>query len=102
MTARYLGFMGSQGTRDSTGGVPRVSILKYPSSEMARPFIQRGDRKPLYVQVLTQPALHACWSVNVSASGIGLVASPATAQDGPREGDSLDLEFTLPDSHARI
>jgi DNA-binding NtrC family response regulator len=69
---------------------------------MDRALIQRGDRKPLYVQVVTQPALHACWSVNVSASGIGLVASPRSPQEGPLEGEALDLEFTLPDTHARI
>src|SRR6185295_5927679 len=65
-------------------------------------FLQRGDRKPLYVQVLTQPALRGCWSVNLSASGIGLVASPTSPQDGPREGQVLELEFTLPDERARI
>src|SRR5689334_13656099 len=65
-------------------------------------FIQRGDRKPLYVQVLTQPALRGCWSVNLSGSGIGLVASPASPQEGPREGQVLELEFTLPAERARI
>src|SRR3954469_2444388 len=65
-------------------------------------FLQRGDRKPLYVQVLTQPALRGCWSVNLSGSGIGLVASPASPQEGPREGQVLELEFTLPDERARI
>jgi two-component system, NtrC family, response regulator HupR/HoxA len=65
-------------------------------------FIQRGDRKPLYVQVLTQPALRGCWSVNISSSGIGLVASPASPQEGPREGQVLELEFALPDERARI
>jgi len=65
-------------------------------------FIQRGDRKPLYVQVLTQPALRGCWSVNLSATGIGLVASPSSPQEGPREGQVLELELTLPDERARI
>ncbi|HEY8208349.1 MAG TPA: sigma 54-interacting transcriptional regulator [Myxococcaceae bacterium] len=65
-------------------------------------FIQRGDRKPLYVQVLTQPALRGCWSVNLSRSGIGLVASPASPQEGPREGQVLELELTLPGERVRI
>jgi len=65
-------------------------------------FLQRGDRKPLYVQVMTQPSLRGCWSVNLSASGIGLVAAPASAQEGPREGQVLELEFTLPEERARI
>src|SRR4051812_32433165 len=65
-------------------------------------FIHRGDRKPLYVQVLTQPALRGCWSVNLSGSGIGLVATPASPQEGPREGQVLELEFILPDERARI
>ena len=39
-------------------------------------FTDRSPRKPLYVQVVTQPALHGCWSVNISETGIGLVATP--------------------------
>src|SRR5690349_16988089 len=65
-------------------------------------FIVRGDRKPLYVQVVTQPSLRDCWTVNISATGIGLVASPDSPQDGPREGQVMQLEFTLPDERARI
>jgi len=66
------------------------------------PFIQRGNRKPLYVQVLTQPSLRGCWSVNLSTTGIGLVASPASPQEGPREGQVLELELTLPGERARV
>jgi hypothetical protein len=66
-------------------------------------FVDRSPRKPLYVQVVAQPALHGCWSVNISETGIGLVATPrGGAQEGPREGQELEMAFSLPDSHARI
>ncbi|HYH97836.1 sigma 54-interacting transcriptional regulator [Hyalangium sp.] len=66
-------------------------------------FADRSPRKPLYVQVVTQPALHGCWSVNISETGIGLVATPrGGATEGPREGEEIDMAFSLPDSHARI
>ncbi len=66
-------------------------------------FSDRSPRKPLYVQVVTQPALHGCWSVNISETGIGLVATPREGKaEGPREGQEIDLAFNLPDSNARI
>jgi DNA-binding NtrC family response regulator len=66
-------------------------------------FTDRSPRKPLYVQVVTQPALHGCWSVNISETGIGLVATPrGGTAEGPREGQELEMAFSLPDSHARI
>jgi two-component system, NtrC family, response regulator HupR/HoxA len=69
----------------------------------SRPFTDRSPRKPLYVQVVTQPALHGCWSVNISETGIGLVATSLEGNaPGPREGQLLELSFSLPDSHARI
>jgi DNA-binding NtrC family response regulator len=65
--------------------------------------MDRSPRKPLYVQVVTQPALHGCWSVNISETGIGLVATPREGSaEGPREGQEIELAFSLPDSHARI
>jgi len=64
--------------------------------------LHRGDRKPLYVQVMTRPSLRDCWSVNLSAAGIGLVASPSSAEEGPHEGQVLELEFTLPDERVRL
>ncbi|MFL5344251.1 MAG: sigma 54-interacting transcriptional regulator [Hyalangium sp.] len=73
--------------------------MKHPSDS----FTDRSPRKPLYVQVVTQPALHGCWSVNISETGIGLVATPRGGEgEGPREGQELDMAFSLPDSHARI
>ncbi|HZA12890.1 MAG TPA: PilZ domain-containing protein, partial [Myxococcaceae bacterium] len=51
---------------------------------------------------MTRPALRGCWSVNVSNSGMGLVARPRGSQDGPREGQKLELEFSLPGAGARI
>ena len=70
---------------------------------VARPaFVERSNRKPLSVQVVTRPALRGCWSVNISNSGIGLVARPRSSRDGPREGQKLDLEFALPGAGARL
>ena len=69
----------------------------------ARPaFVERSNRKPLSVQVVTRPPLRGCWSVNVSNSGMGLVARPRGPQDGPREGQKVELEFSLPGAGARI
>src|ERR671937_1194434 len=69
----------------------------------ARPaFVERSNRKPLSVQVVTRPALRGCWSVNISNSGIGLVARPRSSGDGPREGQKLELEFSLPGAGARL
>src|SRR5919197_2014096 len=65
-------------------------------------FLPRSSRKPLSVQVVTRPALRGCWSVNISNSGIGLVARPRSSRDGPREGQKLDLEFALPGAGARL
>ncbi len=61
-----------------------------------------SDRKPLYVQVVTQPALQGCWAVNISETGIGLIATPGRAGAGPQEGEDLEMAFTLPDSRTRI
>src|SRR5918996_85396 len=65
-------------------------------------FVERSNRKPLSVQVVTRPPLRGCWSVNVSNSGMGLVARPRGPQDGPREGQKVELEFSLPGAGARI
>src|SRR5688500_15218200 len=67
-----------------------------------RGVIPRGDRRPLYVQVHTDPPLTACWSVNISPTGNGLVATVRTTQQGPREGDAIDLEFPLPGARSRL
>jgi DNA-binding NtrC family response regulator len=64
--------------------------------------LPRSERKPLYVQVVTQPALHGCWAVNISETGIGLIATPRGATEGPREGEELEMAFTLPDTRTRI
>ncbi|MEW5742359.1 MAG: sigma 54-interacting transcriptional regulator [Myxococcota bacterium] len=54
---------------------------------------ERGDRKSLFVPVWTRPALEGCWSVNVSALGLGLVARTSREV---REGTVLEVDFTLP------
>ena len=74
---------------------------------MTRPvsaYALRSERKPLYVKVVTQPALHGCWAVNISETGIGLIATPSGASEGPREGEEVELSFCLPDSgeHVRV
>ena len=66
------------------------------------PLLPRSERKPLYVQVVTQPALHGCWAVNISETGIGLIATPSGPAEGPREGEDVEMAFTLPDTRARI
>ena len=65
---------------------------------------QRPTRLPLFVQVLTQPVVHDCWSVDISSSGIGVIASrpPEPAPALPGEGHEIDLEFALPDSGSLI
>ncbi|MBI3182651.1 MAG: sigma 54-interacting transcriptional regulator [Myxococcales bacterium] len=64
--------------------------------------VQRGSRKPFYVQVVTEPALSGCWSVNLSVTGIGLLAFPRSAEEGPREGQQVGLEFFLPETRQPI
>ncbi|WP_434384727.1 sigma 54-interacting transcriptional regulator [Melittangium boletus] len=61
-----------------------------------------SERKPLYVQVVTQPHLPGCCAVNISETGIGLIATPSGRAQGPREGEDLEMAFTLPDSRTRI
>ncbi len=55
----------------------------------------RLSRRPLHVRVATAPAITRCWSVNLSMVGIGLVGSPRL-DEGPREGEPLELEVRLP------
>ncbi|MCP3101381.1 sigma 54-interacting transcriptional regulator [Myxococcus sp. K15C18031901] len=72
---------------------------------MTRPvsaYAPRSERKPLYVKVVTQPALQGCWAVNISETGIGLIATPLGPHEGPREGESLELSFTLPGSGEHV
>ncbi|WNG31049.1 AAA domain-containing protein [Cystobacter fuscus] len=70
-----------------------------PSDPTALP---PSERKPLHVQVVTQPALQGCWAVNLSETGIGLIATPSGPEEGPREGEDVEMAFTLPDSRARV
>src|ERR1700690_739534 len=53
-----------------------------------------ADRKSLFVPVVCLPALEGCWSINITDEGMGLVARPS--DDGPFEGEMLDLDFRLP------
>ncbi len=54
------------------------------------------ERKSLFVPVLCSPALEACWSINVTEEGMGLVARPTRATEGPKEGEQVELDFPLP------
>ena len=54
------------------------------------------DRKALFVPVVCQPSLEGCWSVNVTEEGMGLVARPKRASEGPFEGEGVELDFPLP------
>ena len=62
---------------------------------MKHPFLERSNRRPFHVRVVTDPAINRCWSVNLSMSGIGLIGSPKQGE-GPREGQSVELEVLLP------
>jgi len=55
-----------------------------------------AERKSLFVPVLCVPALNACWSVNVTEQGMGLVARPTRGASGPIEGEAIELDFPLP------
>ncbi|MBL8954930.1 MAG: sigma 54-interacting transcriptional regulator [Myxococcaceae bacterium] len=61
-------------------------------------FSMRGaaERKSLFVPVRCEPAMNACWSVNVTEQGMGLVARPTRSAEGPVEGESVELDFVLP------
>ncbi|PZR10442.1 MAG: sigma-54-dependent Fis family transcriptional regulator [Archangium gephyra] len=56
---------------------------------------ERSNRRPFHVRVVTVPAISRCWSVNLSLVGIGLIGSPRH-NEGPREGEPLELEVRLP------
>ncbi|MDP2269474.1 MAG: sigma 54-interacting transcriptional regulator [Archangium sp.] len=62
---------------------------------MAHQLLERTNRRPFHVRVVTEPAITRCWSVNLSLSGIGLIGSPRQ-DEGPREGQALELEVMLP------
>ncbi|MBK7861764.1 MAG: sigma 54-interacting transcriptional regulator [Archangiaceae bacterium] len=55
-----------------------------------------AERKSLFVPVLCAPQLNGCWSVNVTDQGMGLVARPSRADQGPRESELVELDFALP------
>ncbi|MDP1825876.1 MAG: sigma 54-interacting transcriptional regulator [Archangium sp.] len=62
---------------------------------MAHVLLERTNRRPFHVRVVTEPAINRCWSVNLSLTGIGLIGSPRQGE-GPREGQALELEVLLP------
>ena len=62
---------------------------------MKHQLLERTNRRPFHVRVVTDPAIHRCWSVNLSLTGIGLIGSPRQGE-GPREGQTLEVEVLLP------
>ncbi len=64
----------------------------------AAPLQPREQRIPLHVPVSVRPALRACWSVNLSRSGIGLAADAPQDGAAPGEGDEIEVEFPLPEA----
>src|ERR1043166_7367665 len=64
----------------------------------------RERRHPLRVRVVTRPSLGDCWAVNLSQSGIGLVAISDSGgiESAGLEGSELELEFTLPQSESPV
>ncbi len=71
------------------------------TSQPSRYATARDARIPLYVQVVTQPPLLDCWSMNISRTGIALQAR-APAEVTGLEGSRLEVEFSLPDTGARL
>ncbi len=61
----------------------------------------RSTRRPFHVRVSTTPPINRCWSVNLSLIGIGLIGSPRQ-NEGPREGEPLELEVRLPGDEAPL
>jgi serine/threonine-protein kinase len=55
-------------------------------------------RVPLHVRVQMRPALTDCWSVNITADGIGLLARRKPGDPELRRGDEVNLAFGLPDA----
>ncbi len=52
--------------------------------------------------VITVPSVAECWAVNISNTGIGLVARLQDASTLPGEGEEFGLEFNLPDHGSTI
>ena len=62
---------------------------------MKHPFLERTNRRPFHVRVVTEPPIPRCWSVDLSMKGIGLIGSPRHGE-GPAEGAALEVEVMLP------
>ena len=73
-----------------------------PRSGMKQAHDRRPPRLPLFVQVVTRPAIPECWSVDISSTGIGLIAGRLDDEGFPGEGREIEIALTLPDSGARI
>ena len=77
-----------------------MSVLMGMSN--SAPFRAREPRLPLMVQVLTDPPLLECWTVDISRSGLGLAAVGAADYPCPAEGAAIQAELCLPDSGALL
>lgn len=61
---------------------------------------ERDARLPLYVPVVTSPALGEAWCLNLSAGGMAILVP--TPKDSVRTGSAISVEVSLPDGGARI
>src|SRR5436190_1654047 len=59
-------------------------------------FLERERRVPLFVRVVTVPAIRDCWAVDVSATGIGLSIGGRGPLEAPAEGEVIEIELPLP------
>lgn len=64
--------------------------------------VEREARVPLYVPVYLEPSLGLCWAVNLSPSGIGLVAAGGPGVQWPQEGARVNMRFELPDGEGPL
>src|SRR5688572_6248394 len=64
--------------------------------------VEREPRVPLYVSVKMRPAVGPCWAVNLSPSGIGVVAAGGELVAWPREGARVETQFELPDGEGTL
>jgi serine/threonine-protein kinase len=77
--------------------VALASTMPSPAEAPPRDVRSADPRLPLRVRVQTRPPLADCWSVNISATGLGVVARADEGQPPPGRGGRLDVALNLPD-----
>ncbi|MBK7863904.1 MAG: sigma 54-interacting transcriptional regulator [Archangiaceae bacterium] len=61
-----------------------------------------ATRVPLYVPCVARPQMRDCWLVNLSATGLALVATLEDGAAAPEPGAEIDIEFSLPGAPHKI